>query len=140
LTKKNFKNYIDNIKNICYNLTIETRKQNKFKGVFKMLKFTVIAGLNDKETKTQIISTETAYKIIFKTLKNNGVEGATLTEALGFYTHNNGEEVIEKSIKIELLFIERITAVKIAKDLRTALNQESVVLEVAELESELIEG
>lgn len=105
-----------------------------------MLKFTVIAGLNDKETKKQEINTETAYKIIFKTLQNNGIEGATLTEATGFYTHNNGETVIEKSIKIELLFIERVTAVKIAKDLRIALNQESVVLEVAELDSELIEG
>jgi PII-like signaling protein len=105
-----------------------------------MLKFTIIAGLNDKDSKKQEISTESAYKIIFETLKNNGVEGATLTEATGFYTHNNGETVIEKSIKIELLFIDKITAVKIAKNLRIALNQESVVLEVTELESELIEG
>jgi len=105
-----------------------------------MLKFTVIVGLNDKETKKQEISTEKAYNIIFKTLLNNGIEGATLTEAKGFYTHNNGEIVIENSIKIEMLFIEKSTASAIAKELRKILNQESVVLEVAELESELIEG
>ena len=105
-----------------------------------MLKYTIIVGLNDKDTKKQEISTEKAYTIIFKTLKDNGIEGATLTEAKGFYTHNNGEIVIENSIKIELLFIEKSTASAIAKELRKTLNQESVVLEVAELESELIEG
>jgi uncharacterized membrane-anchored protein YitT (DUF2179 family) len=105
-----------------------------------MLKFTVIAGLNDKETKKQEISTETAYKIIFKTLKNNGVEGATLTEARGFYTHNNGDIVIENSIKIELLFIDYSTVKNIAEELRIKLNQESVVIESIELNSELWEG
>lgn len=105
-----------------------------------MKKYTVIVGLNDKETKKQEISTKQAYTIIFKTLQNNGIEGATLTEATGFYTHNNGEAVIEKSVKIELLFIDIDTAKKIAKDLRIILNQETVVLEVAELDSELIEG
>ena len=105
-----------------------------------MLKFTVITGLNDKETKKQEITTETAYKIIFKTLKNNGVEGATLTEAIGFYTHNNGEEVIEKSIKIELLFVDYKTVKAVAEALRVALNQESIVIESIELNSELWEG
>lgn len=105
-----------------------------------MLKYTIIVGLNDKDTKKQEISTETAYQIIFKTLQSNGIEGATLTEAKGFYTHNNGDIVIENSIKIELLFIERATATATAKELRKILNQESVVLEVAELDSELIEG
>jgi PII-like signaling protein len=105
-----------------------------------MLKYTIIVGLNDKDTKKQEISTESAYQIIFKTLQSNGIEGATLTEVKGFYTHNNGDIVIENSIKIELLFIERATATATAKELRKILNQESVVLEVAELDSELIEG
>lgn len=105
-----------------------------------MLKFTIIAGLNDKETKKQEISTEEAYKIIFETLKNNSVEGATLTEAKGFYTHNNGDIVIEKSIKIELLFIEYETVKAIAEELRVKLNQESVIIESLELNSELWEG
>ena len=105
-----------------------------------MLKFTVIAGLNDKETKKQEISTETAYKIIFKALQNNSVEGATLTEAKGFYTHNNGDIVIENSIKIELLFIEYSTVKNIAEELRINLNQEAVIIESIELNSELWEG
>lgn len=105
-----------------------------------MLKFTVITGLNDKKTKKQEISTETAYQIIFETLENNSVEGATLTEAKGFYTHNNGEIVIEKSIKIELLFIKYATVKAIAEELRIKLNQESIVIESLELNSELWEG
>lgn len=105
-----------------------------------MLKFTVIAGLNDKDTKKQEISTETAYNIIFKTLLSNGVEGATLTEVKGFYTHNNGEIVIENSIKIELLFIDYSTVKNIAEELRIKFNQESIVIESIELNSELWEG
>lgn len=105
-----------------------------------MLKFTIIAGLNDKETKTQIISTEKAYQIIFKALQNNKVEGATLTEAKGFYTHNNGDIVIENSIKIELLFIDYSTVKNIAEELRVKLNQEAVIIESIELNSELWEG
>lgn len=105
-----------------------------------MLKFTIIAGLNDKDTKKQEVTIEQAYNTIFEALKNNGVEGATLTEAKGFYTHHNGEVVVENSIKIELLFIEKSTVQKIAEDLRQKLNQESIVIEALNLDSELWEG
>ena len=114
-------------------------KQNKtFKGVFKMLKFTVIVGLNDKDTKKQEVRHEQAYNRIIKILHNNGVEGATFTECKGLYIHENGEAVFENSIKIELLFIEETAVKNICKELKIALNQESVIMETINLDSDLI--
>lgn len=104
-----------------------------------MKKFVVIAGLNDKETKKQEISTENAYNIIVKALHKNGAEGATLTECKGLYIHKDGTPVFETSIKIELLFITEATARNIAEEIRVNLNQESTVLEIQNLDSELIE-
>lgn len=104
-----------------------------------MLKFTVIAGLNDKDSKKQEITTAEAYSIIISWLQKNGVEGATFTECKGFYTHNDGTIVFENSIKIELLFITEKQARQIAEDIRIALNQESTVLEIINIDSELIE-
>ena len=103
-----------------------------------MLKFTVIAGLNDKNSKKQEVTTAEAYNIIIAQLQKNGVEGATFTECKGFYTHDDGTTVFENSIKTELLFITEAQARQIAEDIRTALNQESIVLEVLNLNSELI--
>ena len=103
-----------------------------------MLKFTVIVGLNDKDTKKQEITTEEAYNLITKILYINNIEGATFTEAKGLYIHRDGTAVFENSIKIELLFITEETAKAICKLLKSALNQESVVLEIQELNSNLI--
>jgi hypothetical protein len=103
-----------------------------------MLKFTIIAGLNDKDTKKQEITTNEAYNKIIKVLHNNSVEGATFTECKGLYIHQNGEAVFENSIKIELLFIAEPTAKKICEELKITLNQESVVLEVIDINSDLI--
>lgn len=58
------------------------------------------------------------------------IEGATLTEAKGFYRHDNGEAVKEKSINIDLLFIEEVTVKMMCKYLLKKFNQESVVLAI----------
>ena len=103
-----------------------------------MLKFTIIVGLNDKDTKKQEITTEEAINRIVKVLKLAEVEGATLTEAKGLYIHEDGTAIFENSIKIELLFITEETAKGICKLLKSVLNQEAVVLEITELNSNLI--
>ena len=69
---------------------------------------------------------------------NNYCEGATIYECQGIYKHDNGEIVFEKTLKIELMFIDRVTVVSIVKDLKKALNQESIVLQKEIVESELI--
>lgn len=100
-------------------------------------KYTLYVGLNDKDTKTQQISTLEAYKVLQNLLLNNGVEGATIFEAKGIYTHENGEIVIENTLRIELMFIEKEAIKKIVNDIKKILNQESVVVQFEKVESEL---
>ena len=104
-----------------------------------MLKFTVIAGLNDKDSKKQEITTEEAYNRIINILYINEIEGATFTDVKGVYIHRDGTAVFENSIKIELLFITEKQARTVADQIRNFLNQEAVVLEIINIDSELIE-
>lgn len=102
-----------------------------------MEKFILYLGLNDKDTKKQEINTIEAYKIV-NNVVNNYCDGATIYECQGIYKHDNGEIVFEKTLKIELMFVDRLIVVSIVKDLKKALNQESIVLQKEIVESELI--
>lgn len=103
----------------------------------KLEKFTLYLGLNDKDTKTQKISTIEAYKICNNILLNY-TEGATIFEANGIYKHENGEIVIEKTLRIELMFIKDETIKLIVNDLKRVFNQESVIVQKNMVTSELI--
>lgn len=102
-----------------------------------MEKFTLYLGLNDKDTKKQEINTIEAYKIA-NNVVNNYCDGATIYECQGIYKHDNGEIVFEKTLKIELMFVDRLTVVSLVKDLKEIFNQESIVLQKEIVESELI--
>lgn len=102
-----------------------------------MKKFTLYLGLNDKDSKVQEISTLEAYKITQKILLSY-VEGATIFESDGIYKHEDGTIVIEKTLKIELLFVEREVVDKIVKELKLAFNQESIALQYENITSELV--
>ena len=102
-----------------------------------MEKFILYLGLNDKDTKKQEINTIEAYKIV-NNVVNNYCDGATIYECQGIYKHDNGTIVFEKTLKIELMFVDKLTVVSIVKDLKKALNQESIVLQKEIVESELI--
>lgn len=102
-----------------------------------MKKFTLYLGLNDKDTKRQEISTLEAYKIANNIICQY-VDGATIYEAQGIYKHDDGTIVFEKTLRIELLFVERDIVEKIANMLKVALNQESVAMQYENIESELI--
>ena len=65
-------------------------------------------------------------------------DGATIFEANGIYKHNNGEIVIEKTLRIELLFINEETVKQIVSDLKKAFNQESIIIQKNIITSELI--
>ena len=101
-----------------------------------MKKFTLYLGLNDKDTKTQKISTLEAYKMV-NTLLVNMTDGATIFEADGIYKHTDGTVVIEKTLRIELLFLEVETVKQIVKILKDLLNQESIAVQIEEINSEL---
>jgi len=102
-----------------------------------MIKYNLYCGLNDKETKQQKISTIEAYKIATNILLNY-TDGATIYETQGIYKHNNGDIVIETTLKIELLFIDLATVEKIAKDLKKVFNQEEIILQTQDYNSVLI--
>ena len=96
-------------------------------------KITLYVGLNDKDTKRQEISTLEAYKIISK-----AVGDCSIQELTGFYTHNDGQAVIEKTLKVEIFGIDELKARKIADFIKFTLNQESVILEKTIVESTFI--
>lgn len=99
-------------------------------------KFTLYVGLNDKDSKVQEVSTLEAYKIINKLLLSY-TDGATIFEADGIYKHEDGTFVIEKTLRIELLFVEKSTVKKIVEEIKKLLNQESVAVQREVVESEL---
>lgn len=107
-------------------------------GVFIMQKYVLYVGLNDKKTKIQEISTLQAYKIITNVIVANKVDGFTILEANGYYVHSDKTISIEKSLKIEFLFIDIDVIKNIIKDLKRILNQESIILQTENITSELM--
>lgn len=101
-----------------------------------MDKFTLYLGLNDKDTKTQLVSTLEAYKIVTNVLKTY-TDGATVFEANGIYKHDDGTFTTENTLRIELLFVERETVKTIVDILKQVLNQESIAVQHEVVESEL---
>jgi uncharacterized membrane-anchored protein YitT (DUF2179 family) len=102
-----------------------------------MKKFTLYLGLNDKDSKIQKIDTLEAYKICTNILLKY-TEGATIYSAQGIYKHDDDSFVVENTLRIELLFVERESVLKIIEILKLAFNQESVALQVENINSELI--
>lgn len=101
-----------------------------------MKKYTLYVGLNDKDTKTQIIETSKAMEMVQFILLNK-VDGATIFQAQGLYKHNNGSFVIENTLRIELMFVEHEQVKSIVDTLKDVLNQESVAVQVEEIDSQL---
>jgi len=99
-------------------------------------KHTLYLGLNDKDTKTQKIGTIESYKIT-QNILTEFCDGGTIFEAQGFYKHQNGTITLEKTLRIELLFIDDQTVKKICDILKTVFNQESIAIQSEVITSEL---
>ena len=97
----------------------------------------LILGLNDKNTKKQKISTKKAYKIVTNILTGY-FDGATITDAKGFYKHDDGTLTFETSLKIELLFANDSDVLEVIKQLKTTFNQETIALITNNINSKLI--
>lgn len=103
-----------------------------------MKKITLYIGLNDKDTKTQLIGTLDAYRIVTNIL---GVD-STITECKGVYTHEDKTVTVENTLEVVLLdfggtlhqdwLVDKVTAIK------KALNQESVAKQEENINSELM--
>lgn len=95
----------------------------------EVLKYNIYIGLNDKDNKKQIISTRRAKEKTIKILNDNNITGLTIYEVMGVFKHENGKVVFEKSLKVELIEVNRNDVLKSIEELKTALNQESILLE-----------
>ena len=101
-----------------------------------MDKYTLYLGLNDKDKKQQLIGTLEAYKICNNILLHY-TDGATIFEANGIYKHEDGDYTIEKTLRIELLFIDTEVLDKIIADLKRTFNQEAIAVQKQKIDSYL---
>lgn len=93
-------------------------------------------GLNDKDAKVQLINTLEAYKIVSNILSRN-FGGGTIFEEEGIYKHDDGTVVIEKTLRIEILFAEEPQVKSFVSELKKLFNQESIAVQKEEINSEL---
>ena len=97
-------------------------------------KYVIYLGLNDKTTKKQEIATGDAVLMAARYMKD-----CTITETTGFYTHENGDVVVEKTLKIEKIDFEGVFNIeKAAADLKAMFNQESIAVEFSTVDSKLM--
>ena len=114
-----------------------TKKEKSQAEGLKMKKIIIYAGLNDKVTKKQEISTLDAYKVAINIFTAR-VGGATISEAVGVYTHQDGEIVTEKTLRCEICSDDLEAVHRAALELKNALNQESIMIETVRTDSHYI--
>lgn len=104
-----------------------------------MKKTTLYIGLNDKDSKLPVMDILPARDLVARLLLNAGIGGATISEAVGIYTHANGAGVvIEKTIRAELLDTPA-EKIKIAvADIKKTLNQESILVENTTIQADFV--
>lgn len=101
-----------------------------------MKKTTLYIGLNDKDTKRQEINTTEAVKIVTNILIELG--GATIYEATGIYKHDDGNIVIENTLRVELIEADNeLLASKITL-IKQVLNQESIITQTENIKTTIL--
>ena len=99
-----------------------------------MVKTTICIGLLDKDSKAQEIKTIDAFKVCANIFAET-TGGATITEGVGVYTHDDGTVVIEPSLVAVVYGAAQAAIEKAANMVKIALNQESVAIETCESNS-----
>ena len=102
-----------------------------------MKKFTLYIGLHDQKTKQQEITTIDAFKVVANIFQNT-TGGATITEAMGVYTYNDGTIAIEPSLRCEIFGADIEQVYTAISQIKAALNQEKIALEETEVNSKFI--
>ena len=90
-------------------------------------KYTLYIGLNDQQTKTQLIDTNEARHIV-EDIFYNKIGGATISLARGIYKHDDGTRVLENTIRVECFGADYTDIVYCAEYLKKAFNQESIAV------------
>lgn len=102
-----------------------------------MKKYTLYVGLNDKDTRKRRLPVWWAALVAERECLCH-TDGATIYRASGIYKHENGAYVREKTLRIELLFVDYDTVKALVDALKRRLNQESIAVQSEDLVSELL--
>mgnify|MGYP000848406439 FL=1 len=102
-----------------------------------MTKHTLYIGLHDKDSKRQEITTIDAFKVVANIFQST-TGGATITEAMGVYTYNDGTVAIEPSLRCEIFGADSEQVYAAISQIKTALNQEKIALEETEVNSKFV--
>ena len=92
-----------------------------------MLESRIYVGLDDKDSHEQHYDTE-HYKTMLKTVCRDYNVPFSMQVIEGGYFHDDGSWVEENSLLITLIGIPKKTVYRVAKDLCTLFNQESVMI------------
>jgi hypothetical protein len=103
------------------------------------LKYTMYVGLNDKDTYTQIISSEEAEKKI-SDIALKYVDGFTQFSAKGVYKDEKGMVTHENSLVFEFYAVTGKQMKDIMNEVLKELNQNSILIEKTKVKSVLYEG
>ena len=105
-----------------------------------MEKLTISIGLLDKDTKTQLIDNDKAMETVNSCFLSR-LDAFTVYFAKGVYTHENGQQVQENTIRVEVVTFNNNdynNAIQSIKEVKQALNQETILLEKQVIDSYLI--
>lgn len=103
-----------------------------------MKKYIISIGLNDKDTKEQIVNTTQAQFIIEDKVAIAFGWG-TIIPSRGVFRHEDGTIVRENSIRVETLaYASEEDAKDFCEDMKAIFNQESVLLEIVEVSEQFI--
>lgn len=102
-----------------------------------MTKYVIFIGLNDKDSKMQEISTLDAYKIA-SNLAVVHLGFATITEARGVYTHDDGTIVEEITLRCEVTNAKLQNVKEFCIAAKAAFNQESIALETSQVNFDFV--
>ena len=87
---------------------------------------TIIVGLNDKDTKKQEFTTKQCLTRMVNILETY-TNGYSIRLNKGGYRHNDNTFINEKSATIDLMYIKDKQVKFIINELKTQLNQESIL-------------
>lgn len=104
----------------------------------EMEKYTLNIGLNDKDSMAQEISEIESSIRIIESLNESMIHGYTIYNANGFYTHENGKQVNEKAIIVEIVNEKKEKILKACNSIKKKLNQESILVQEQNIESMFI--
>ena len=105
-----------------------------------MEKLTISIGLLDKDTKTQLINNDKAMETVNSCFLSR-LDAFTVYFAKGIYTHENGQQIQENTVRVEVVTFnsnDYNNTIESIREVKKALNQESILLEKQVIDSYLI--